>query len=285
MPNATISTVYSSAAPTTQASLTTEISNAMQAAGFSAPFDVVTGATNYLVFKQTFDSTKTKGRVFLVVAITSDLKINQALYDSWDASAHAGSNGGAGSNIVGFIPSNSLTYTSINHPEVRGVMMYAVDGNTLFLGYFRPASKPTWWDEDKWVYCFQPNDPNFLAFYPIHSSVQPYGNRQNIFHSYIILANSGFRVRDLVYPNRPASVTGLRFLNPSGKRDVVGGITVYAPSDDFAGNFGVSGITTTDLAQTCGEGLRRLDILKVTPGVLEYLLLAPITNGLAVRIV
>lgn len=264
---ANVTTTLSSASPNTQATLLSDIQASMTTAGFNAIYDtVVGGSATTLVYNQVFDARQGKGTAYLAIAVGTDLGVNQVLYDAWDLTAHTGTHGGTASDRAIFPSNQGLILTSINHPELRQVIITAPNGAIAPIGYWRPAIKPSWWDENLFLYCFQVINSNFNSFRSVALSGTPYTSQNPDGHKF-------------------SSVDCLNNPNSVNKRDVIP-TTIMSPASlqYNAPVAGVSGVSSTDIAQgTCG-GLTRFDVLQISGGTSQYLVLNPISAGTLIKI-
>lgn len=263
---ANITTALSSASPNTQASILADIQTAMTTAGFNAIYDTVVASATTLVYNQVFDTRQGKGTAYLAITVGTDLGVNQVLYDAWDLNAHTGTHGGTASDRAIFPSNQGLTFTSINHPELRQVILTAPNGAIAPLGYWRPAIKPSWWDENLFLYCFQVVNSNFNSFRGVALSGTPYTSQN---------------------PNGHKFALGDYFNNANGanKRDVIPTTIMSAAQLEYnASVAGVSGVSSTDIAQGACGGLTRFDILQISGGTSQYLVLNPIPSGTLIKI-
>ena len=70
---------------------------------------------------------------------------------------------------------NSRIYLiGVNHTEMQGVYVYQQGAANYFLGYMRPANKPTWWNEDTYPYTFVPMNTSFLMYRGFARGLSPF---------------------------------------------------------------------------------------------------------------
>jgi len=242
----------------TQANLTTAIKNALAAANFPTLFDEVSGNPHRLIYEIVLNNTATFGKAYLEIEITNDLKVQQRLHTNWDPIANTGVNSGPWGVQVEFNNSTEITFRGFEKSDESRLVGIRQSNIVHFLGYLRPANKPTWWNENSSLYCFIPAANNFITWHGADASNSPYGNAT--------YTSSLGRAQ-------------MASSNPiTSKRDVVTGILLYANS-----NQGACGRTSDDLVMVSGSGLGIYDLIQVTANVEEYTLLNPAAGGLALR--
>jgi hypothetical protein len=57
---------------------------------------------------------------------------------------------------------------------MKGVYVYQQGAANYFLGYMRPANKPTWWDEDTYPYTYIPMNTSFLMYRGFSRELSPF---------------------------------------------------------------------------------------------------------------
>lgn len=250
----------------TQTALANAIKNAFSLAGYgSSPFDEYSSGTDrYLIYQLIFDQAKTYGTVYLQIKITSNLGLSQRLYSNWDAVAHTGQNSSTETASVAVNSVAQIDFMGLTKsPEMRLVMVYQ-GATAICLGYLRPEFKPSWWNENVYPYCMIPNTLGLFATWYIPSLTPFTGS----------LTTSG-RIQ--------ASFTQAQMVSPnpiSARRDVIPGVLFFPWSNE-----GVAGRSSTDLAIVASGNLLRQDVIQVTPGQEEYVLLGGGTGQPAVRLI
>lgn len=100
-------------------------------------------------------SNSTKGTAYLQISIAAGGGITYQLFDGWNTTTKAGTNG-TGSQAIATLVSgnNAITFHSVSHPEFRGVVVEQTTTQGV-IGLLRPkATVPTWWNENSYLYCF-----------------------------------------------------------------------------------------------------------------------------------
>lgn len=136
-----------------QANLTTGIDTALLAAGFSTAIATQTGAINRLVYSKVVNAGATKSTVFLEIQITTALAVTARISDNYNTTTFTATNQSNPSTSVTFVAGTNILATSFNHPEVNCISLLQGSVYTNF-GIARPANKPSWWDENLFLYCF-----------------------------------------------------------------------------------------------------------------------------------
>jgi hypothetical protein len=104
-----------------------------------------------------------------------------------------------------FIPNDTGNYflTSINHPEVCGVQIVKGSGILRFIGYWRPLTVPTWWNQNSFLFAFSPhtrtNAPSFTSTshsYALSSSLRPTGANVGASGDFPLFLNYGAQILD-----------------------------------------------------------------------------------------
>lgn len=278
MPAATTTSFFSSASPNTQASLIADVKKGMADLGYATPYDEIVGTTQTIVYEVVFDSTKTKGKVYLAYFITSTLAVSSQISDNWNLTTHTTntSTNSVSSTAITFASTTTIQFITFSSPELK--LLFAVGSNTQVMGWMRPANKPTWWNEDTYSYCFIPADNTLNRLLGLRATASPYGTQTYDYFalSYVLVqANSSFSAPD----------PRLSQANPiTGVRDFIAGCLLYAPLS-VNGGFGIAGKTSADIIEASSFGTSRFDKLVVSPGAEEYILVGATPSALGLRIV
>jgi len=277
MPAATTTDFFSSASPNTQASIIADIQQGMTDLGYSTTYDQdLASTTQFLVYEIVFNASS-KGKIYLIYYVGSTLVVNSKIADNWNISTH--SSDATARNLqtaYTFSSTTTIQYITISASELKLLIM--IGSSTQILGWFRPANKPDWWDENKWSYGFIPFDNALNRFLGSKGSGSPYGTQGQDYYplNFVINQNSlssSFQDIRLAYAN---PVTGIR--------DFIAGCLLYSPFSS-GGGYGIAGKCSNDLIQASAVGTARMDRLVVNLGSEEYLLIGSGNSCLGVRIV
>lgn len=242
----------------TQTSLTDALIVAFTNAGFSAPFDNYTSATDrILVYQLTLDATKTYGSIFLRIRVTTALVVFQQLFATWNTSTKAGTSGSVEVSYVTLSTTNPINFVSLNGGNEFRLVLLTQTVLFMPLGLVAPANRPAWWDLTNWAYgfIFINTAMNTLRT----SALNPY-------------ANADF---DTFLNN-----TRMGGANPAtNRRDLLTGIVLLTQSNNGAGCR-----SSDDLAMVAGSGAARYDTQNIFGTTQQYLVINPISGGLAVRV-
>lgn len=246
-------------APTiTQLTLYDGIKAAFTNAGYSTPFDDYTSGTDrVLVYAVVLDATKTYGTTYLRLRITTGLIIAQQLFATWNTSTKTGLGASVEIVFTTFVSNAQVNFTALNGGSELKIVMAGQGTLVLPLGFISPANKPVWWDLNAWNYCFISLGSVFTNLRC--TAFNPYANSD--FDSSLGLARMGIAN------------------NQTNRRDVLPGLILYTQT-----NQGIAGRTTDDLVSVAGTGTTRYDVLQIPNDPKQYLLLNPVSGGLAVRI-
>lgn len=160
-----------------------------------------------------------------------------------------------------------VQFRALNHPEIRGVFVLQQNRAPAFFGYVRPATKPSWWDENNFPFVMIPQTPMFDLFAGFHGTNFPLAN------------TPWYALHELVSPD----LTGLNPVN--GKIDMVSNpIIRYAPNSALLGRF------SDEIVTLPPNTVAMFDRVVVSSGVEEYLVISSTkrtgeTPALGIRIV
>lgn len=262
---ATATTVL--AAGFNQASVTSTITTIFTSMGF-ATFDTATGATNLLVYRFIVNPAAAKSTVFLVFSISNAANpvVTALTSDNWNTGTKT---------ATGQVTSQTVTLTSTAQVQFKGftstemTLLLMIGGTATVantLGYIRPASKPTWWDEATSLYAFLFAMPNTYAG-----------------------GESGPQVGGppwigISFPNPfSTTVTRLFALNAAAKFAVLPSPAqnTVLPKVFFASAVSdIAGISSSDLTSVAlPNGFAAGDQIVVSAGVEEYVLLNPVVQS------
>lgn len=245
------------AATITQSNLVAAIKSAMLSAGLTL-FDEFTSSTdNILIYEHINDSTKTYGKVYLRIKVTSSLVISQQLFSGWNASTDSGSNAGTETTYTAFATNASINFSAFNgNPEIKTVII-TQNTNYVALGLLMPATRPNFWDMNQWSWGFYPASVGFLTLRS--SSLNPF-------------SNDGY---SLTFATAAIAAGA----NPqTNKRDVLTGMLIYSNT-----NNGIAGKTSDDVAVVYGSGTSRFDTIQPTGTTQIFTILNNTAGGFALR--
>jgi hypothetical protein len=139
--------------PLTTPGIANAIATAMQSAGFTL-INTVSGATETRAFSYVVNGAVTKGTVFLKLDVTTTT-IAYAMADNYTIGTNTMVNSITGGSFS-LSPVASLSLVAVNHPELR--LVYLTNATSIgAIGYARPATKYSWWDENSFLYAFLPS--------------------------------------------------------------------------------------------------------------------------------
>jgi hypothetical protein len=125
------------------------IATAMQSAGFTL-IDTVNGSSEIRAFKYVVNAGAAKGTAYIQLTINAT-DIYYALADNYSVSGHSMT--GSNYSQLPLQTSSPFNLIAVNHPELR--MVYLSHAGYLgAIGYARPATKYSWWDENIYLYGF-----------------------------------------------------------------------------------------------------------------------------------
>lgn len=251
----------------TQVSLVTLIKNGFTAAGFSAPIvDTTVGTDRIIVYQVVNDAAKTYGTAFLRIRITSALGISQTLSTGYNTTTNVPVNPGTESFVTTILSNITIevrTYVKAN--EFRFVILSQGTNYAVF-GYLRPEEKHPCFDENVAPYIFQSASAFTTGSY--FNNWQCTGLSPYIFNS-----------SPVILFNTHMTFANLAIANPvTNQRDSIAGMILYAGSGQ-----GVAAKTSNEIIMVSAQGLSRFDLIQVTPGIEEYVLLFPGASSMALR--
>lgn len=246
-------------APTiTQQNLFDGIKAAFVNAGFGTTFDdYAAGTDKVVVYAIVLDATKTNGTSYLRIRVTTGLVIGQQILSTWNTSTKAGTGGSAEQVYTAITTNAQVNFVALNAaPELRLVAL-THGTNYIPLGYLSPANRPSWWDINGWNYAFVSVTGSFAT--SRGTTLNPYSNAE--------------------YDSSLGNARMANFNTQTNRRDLLPGVVLYTQS-----NQGIAGRTSDDLVMVSASGSTRYDILQIPESTAEYLILNPVSGGLAVRV-
>lgn len=248
------------APPLTAVSLRDGLRDSLVAAGFPAALkSYAVGTDQFAVWELIFDSTKTYGRAYYRIKVTSALIVTHSVGATWTDST----------NTVGSVTTDlqSATYAANAAVKSWGFksdelnLLSVVQGSVQqLLGYFRfPLVDAPAFDEVSFPRIFLPSTNDAGTLYC--TALTPY--------------TLNYFTTSLLNNNMSGADTALQ------QRSQVGGFFLWGPS-----NTGVVARSSDDLAMGACTGMVRGDVFQVpnTSPVEQYILLRPSAGALLIRI-
>lgn len=200
-----------------------------------------------------------KDTAYLRLSITTNTNVmSLSLFDSWNTTTKNGTNGINTTTTATISIDNGqvFSFRTVNHPEIKGVLI--TQGNTYygFHGLIRPANIPTWWDLNNHLFAFMPE----------------LGRPSTGSLTVNILANNPtglFTTTSNAFTNPQHILVNPDLLNTnvnSSSREMLKGIVIA----NAGGNFGIICKTSNDLALVGGLNLSPGGSLAIIEGVNEY---------------
>jgi|GEM_PF-3497490 hypothetical protein len=261
MPAATRTESSLTTLPITVTSFFTALRTALTNAGF--PNTVITNQTSagYIVYEITLASGFTKGRLYIKISASisgDDLTVKSSCLDSWNTALNTGTNESTEATFSTAIKTNTPIYFSaFSHPEARLVCIHQAAPLLAVIGYVRPATKYSWWNENNFVFGFIPKSELLQEFYNPSTAGNPYNNGSAL---------------QLLNPN-------LKDPNPiSGRRDV-------KPAPDLLSfeGMGVAGTFSADILVAATNTIAKFDLIYISATEI-YTALHPSPNsGFCIR--
>lgn len=258
----------------TQAVFISNLDTAMTSgAGFTLLDSFLTSTNLQRVYSYQHNVT-TFGTAILRAGFSAAATLQLAGFSAWNTATDTGSN--TSTNFTRAITlTATYTFRAINHPEVRGVWIISGSTPLCFIGYLRPANKPTWWSETVAPYFFI--DHTLTGTFGHSDSGQP-----NTFLSNISSLKPATFANATLMAISKYALQGLNTFN-FNKGVAIDKPTLYSITSAMeAGQF------SEDIV-LCGiDNLKVADLLQVTAGVEEYYTTEIIGLGnqaIAVRII
>ncbi|MCC5629083.1 hypothetical protein LC613_13765 [Nostoc sphaeroides CHAB 2801] len=252
--------ITTSLVPTiTQSLLFAAIKAAMTNAGFASTYDDYTSGTDLIVvYELVVDGSKTFGKVYLRIRLTTALVVAQQIFTAWNTTAKTGTNGSTEATYTALGAATTITFTAFNSTEFRLVVL--TQGTALIpLGLVVPENKQPFWDLNSWAYGFFFTTASMAVLRGVISTNNPY-------------ANSDFDV-SLVGNSRLTNIN-----SQTGQPDLIKGLILLSQSNQgvgasFSEDIGIGAFST----QT-----RFTDA--IPPGTSQiYAIIQNLAGGIAIR--
>jgi hypothetical protein len=161
---------------------------------------------------------------------------------------------------------NPIFFTAINHSEIRGVFVNQFNRPTTFIGYVRPATLPSWWNENSFPYCFQSLNSNLLVYRSFYGSNSPFSSNTIYSNFHIACPAAASTIAGSV---PTGAILGSSNTANSNKRDVMS-----SPFLLDTGTGAIVGKFSSDIVLVNYTGLAQFDNIIVTAGVEQYTVLS-----------
>ncbi|MBD2495007.1 hypothetical protein [Nostoc sp. FACHB-280] len=245
------------AATITQTNLVAAIKTAMINAGFSTLYDDYTSTNRILVYEVVNDTSKTYGKNYFVISISSALVVATQIFSTWNATTHTGTGGSAVTTFSAFATGSSISFTAFSAGDELKLVIAVQGSVVVMIGSLIPAIRPSWWDLNLWNWGFYPTATTLSTWKS--TSINPYSNEN---YQFLILTS-----------------TFLATANPqTNKRDVITGLLLASSS-----NTGIAGKTSDDIACVCASGSSRYDTIQPNGTTQIFTILNNASGGFAVR--
>jgi len=261
----TITRTDTSQSPTiTATNFENSLHTAMLNAGFTLWHTYTASGENRRIYREIFNSS-TYGTAFYEIRInTTTRQLVIAAYVAFNTTTNTGT--GAITSVNNFTPTtgDAINYTALNGGSEFRVVVIRQAGTVALVGQVRPSlNKPSWWDENNYPYVWY-----IRSLTSNQWSLQTAGGA----------SLSPWALITAVIVSRT-----IRGTVPGGQREIANAVELGATSGVPAGTCGVF---SNDIAQSSTEGLQPgVDMLVVTAGTEEYLVIQADSGGLVVRTV
>lgn len=242
----------------TQATLNSALLTAFTSAGYNAPYDnYTTGTDRVLVYEFVYDASKTYGKVYYKLRITSGLSLFYQVCSAWNTATKVATNPSPELNTIVVSTTSAITFDALSEETEYKFVMLTQSTNSIIMGIICPFNKPGWWNVNAFPYGFAVSNSALNAF--AGCTLNPYSNGNYI---------SFFSTSNLATVNLQTN-----------KRDIITGMILLTASTR-----GVAGKTSDDIGMGACNGSSRFDVLTFPGTTQEYLVLNPVTGGMVIRI-
>lgn len=234
----------------TQATLGADINTAMLAIGYTLHDSYSSGGSDYYVHKYIINGL-TKGTVYTVTQISATT-VFSSLYDTWNAGTHTGTGASTGASVT-WSNVSSVVLHKFNGAE--GKLMMLINGaNKLFLGYVRPSSLYSQISENTYRMAVQIASAGFTSAY----------GSTSVASSFAFSTSGVVSLGQLAIDSNKYQVYSRKFM--------------YSTTSGI----GIVGFFA-DIVDVGASGLTVGDVLQVSAGTEEYILVANSGGFVALR--
>lgn len=242
----------------TQTTVVNRLLTAFVSAGYATTYDdYTTGTDRVLVYEFIYDNSKTFGKVYYKLRVTSSLNFLFQVCSAWNKTTKVATNASAEASFLTLGTTTTITFDALNGGLEYKFVIITQSTTSVVLGILCPDNKPTWWDVNAFPYgfAFNTNALNGLT----GCALNPYSNTNY----------SGF------FGNNGLSAVNLQ----TNRRDILTGIILLSNSGR-----GVAAKTSDDLALAAANGSAKFDRLSFPGSSQEYLIINNVAGGLALRV-
>lgn len=187
-------------------------------------------------------------------------------------------------NLMCFRYTAPIKFTSINHPEIRGVWLEQVGRVPYFLGIVKPANPPNWWNEATFPYAFLSIKSCFFSLLGFSTTASPFNSTINSTYT-VVSAGLGNNLYDRNHPvhskgygftpDNSGVVLSALSLPPDNKRELFTGPSILSDGVVTSGiaTKRLCGKFSNDIGVCLSHGLSFGDRLVVSPGTEEYMII------------
>lgn len=239
---------------------------AMLNAGFVLWHTYTASGQNRRIYREVFNSS-TYGTAFYEIRInTTTRELSVAGYVAFNTTNNTGT--GAVTSTNNFTPTtgDAINYVALNGGSEFRVVLIRQAGAVVVVGQLRPSlNKPSWWDENIYPYVWYLTSMTSNQWLNLQtaggSSLSPWQ---------FTLAAIGSRTTKGTVPGGQREISNALLLRTNTNASIVG----------------TCGVFSNDIARASADGLEAgVDMLVVTAGTEEYLVIEAASGGLVVRTV
>jgi hypothetical protein len=239
---------------------------AMLNAGFTLWHTYTASGQNRRIYREVLNSS-TYGTAFYEIRInTTTRELSVTGYVAFNTTTNTGT--GAITSFNNFTPTtgDAINYIALNGGSEFRVVLIRQASTLAVVGQLRPSlNKPSWWNENNYPY----------VWYMMSLTSNQWNNLTTAGGT----ALSPWSSATAVLVSR-----SIRGTVPGGQREISNAVELGAISSASPG--GTCGVFSNDIAQSSTEGLvLGVDMMVVTAGTEEYLVIQAASGGLVVRTV